>query len=130
MNKRLISIISIFSLCVSITGCSNKSNDSSSNSTKNSQITTTSPKSESIGDIDTYIKLSDDNTAVEGEGVTIENNIITITNAGTYSISGSLSNGQIIINTNKEEKTYILLDDANITCSNSAAINVISSKRI
>ena len=108
MNKRLISIISIFSLCVSITGCSNKSNDSSSNSTKNSQITTTSPKSESIGDIDTYIKLSDDNTAVEGEGVTVENNIITITNAGTYSISGSLSNGQIIINTNKPLKPKMI----------------------
>ena len=61
--------------------------------------------------------------------MTAENNTITITNAGTYSISGSLSDGQVIINTNKEEKTYILLDGANITCSNSAAINVISSKK-
>ena len=129
MNKRLISIISIFSLCVAMTGCSNKNNDSSSNSTENSQITTTSPKSESIGEIDTYVKLSDNNTTVDGEGVTVENNTITITNAGTYSISGSLSDGQVIINTNKEEKTYILLDGANITCSNSAAINVISSKK-
>ena len=129
MNKRLVSIISIFSLCVTMTGCLNKNNDSSSNSTENSQITTTSPKSESIGEIDTYIKLSDNNTTVDGEGVTVENNTITITNAGTYSVSGSLSDGQVIINTNKEEKTYILLDGAKITCSNSAAINVISSKK-
>ena len=100
MNKRLVSIISIFSLCVTMAGCSNKNNDSSSNSTENSQITTTSPNSESIGEIDTYIKLSDNNTTVDGEGVTVENNTITITNAGTYSVSGSLSDGQVIINTN------------------------------
>lgn len=131
MNKKLISFLSIFSLCVVMSGCSAKIDESSTTSTKDTQAiqTTTNQKTESIGDIDTYINLSDNNTTVEGSGVTVENNIITITNSGTYSISGKLSDGQVIVNTNKEEKTYIVLDGVDITCSNSAPIYVVSSEK-
>ena len=120
MNKKLIAILSAFSLCVSMTACSNKSDDVSKESTSSSTNVTTllsklSEKVETIGDIDTYIKLSDNNTTVDGSGVKVDGNIITINTAGTYSISGKLSDGQIIVNTDKEKKIYILLDglDAN-----------------
>ena len=131
MNKRFLSILYTLSLCVVVTACSAKTNTENnvSDSTTNSQTEIAVKESESIGDIETYIKLSDDNTVVEGSGVNVENNIITITDAGTYSISGKLSDGQIIVNTNKEEKTYIQLNGVDITCSNSAPIYVQSSEK-
>lgn len=141
MNKKLIAILSAFSLCVSMTACSNKSEDTSTgNGTSSTSTSTTTNKNanillsksdkkvETIGDIDTYIKLSDNKTTVDGSGVKVDGNVITINTAGTYSISGSLSDGQIIVNTSKEEKTYILLDGVNITCKNSSPIQVLSSE--
>lgn len=142
MNKKLIAILSAFSLCVSMTACSNKSDDISKESTSssinastatNENATTLLSKSseevETIGDIDTYIKLSDNNTTVDGSGVKVDANIITINTAGTYSISGKLSDGQIIVNTDKEKKTYILLDGVDITCKNSSPIQILSSEK-
>ena len=141
MNKKLISILSVFSLCVSMTACSNKSKDTSTGSGTSSTSTSATTnknanillsksdkKVETIGDIDSYIKLSDNKTTVDGNGVKVDGNVITINTAGTYSISGTLSDGQIIVNTSKEEKTYILLDGVDITCKNSSPIQVLSSE--
>ena len=142
MNKKLISILSVFSLCVSMTACSNKSDNTSKESTSsrtnastatNENATTllsqSSEEVETIEDIDTYIKLIDNNTTVDGSGIKVDGNIITINTAGTYSISGKLSDGQIIVNTDKEKKTYILLDGVDITCKNSSPIQILSSKK-
>lgn len=106
MNKKLISILSVFSLCVSMTACSNKSDNTSKESTSsrtnastatNENATTllsqSSEEVETIEDIDTYIKLIDNNTTVDGSGIKVDGNIITINTAGTYSISGKLSDG-------------------------------------
>lgn len=142
MNKKLIAVLSAFSLCVSMTACSNKRNDKSkesdsssiNTSTKENKNATTllsksSEEIETIGDIGTYIKLSDNNTTVEGGGVDIDGNIITINTAGTYSISGKLSDGQIIVNTDKEKKTYILLDGVDVTCKSNSPIQILSSEK-
>ncbi|WP_434798435.1 carbohydrate-binding domain-containing protein [Terrisporobacter vanillatitrophus] len=142
MNKKLIAMLSVFSLCVSMTACSNKSSDTlkeSGASSTNTSITTnknattllskSSEEVETIGDIDTYIKLSDNNTTVEGSGVDVDKNVITINTAGTYSISGKLSDGQIIVNTDKEKKTYILLNGVDITCKSTSPIQILSSEK-
>ena len=99
MNKKLISILSAFSLCVSMTACSNKSKDTSTGSGTSSTSTSATTnknanillsksdkKVETVGDIDSYIKLSDNKTTVDGSGVKIDGNVITINTAGTYSI--------------------------------------------
>lgn len=144
MNKKLIAVLSALSLCVSMTACTNKNQDTSGGNTSISTNTSTdtdtnvnantllsksSEKVETIGDIDTYIKLSDDNTTVDGSGVKIDGNIITINTSGTYSITGTLSDGQIIVNTNKEEKTYILLEGVDITCKSSSPVQILSSEK-
>ena len=132
MNKKLIAMLSAFSLCVSMTACSNKSEDTSqeggTSTNTNTLLSKSDKKVETIGEIDTYIKLSDDNTTVDGSGVKVDKNIITINMAGTYSISGGLSDGQILVDTIKEEKTYILLYGVDITCKNSSPIQILSSE--
>lgn len=98
------------------------------------QNQTTSKDTESQTDtdyeIDTYIYLRDANTTIDGDGVTFENNILTITKGGTYQINGNLSDGQIYVNsTDTEKKVKLYLDGVNVYCSTSAPLFVESSPR-
>ena len=56
-------------------------------------------------------------------GVYISGNIITITKEGTYVLSGALSEGQIVVDADSA-KVQLVLDNADITCTSSAAIYV------
>ncbi len=60
---------------------------------------------------------------------TIEGSTITITSAGTYLISGTLTNGQIIVNTQDEETVQLILNNVDITCSSSAPIYVMDAEK-
>ena len=84
------------------------------------------------------ISLSDDATNVSSgssdnsstddtvDGVTVDGNVITITSGGTYIISGTLSEGQLVVDAD-DEKVQLVLDNADITCATSAAIYVKSA---
>jgi hypothetical protein len=75
----------------------------------------------------TRIMLNGNSITVEGEGATVDGSTVTITSAGTYSISGSLADGQIIVNSDDEETVGLLLNGVNIHSSTSAPIYVISA---
>ncbi len=84
------------------------------------------------------ISLSDDSTTVSSgssdnsstddtvDGVTVDGNVITITSGGTYIISGTLSEGQLVVDAD-DEKVQLVLDNADITCATSAAIYIKSA---
>lgn len=129
MNKKLIAVISALSLCVSVTACSKKDESTKTENTTGSTINIESMKSESVGEADTFIKLGSEMT-IEGEGAKVENNKIIISSAGTYSISGKLDDGQIVINAGDEDKVYLILNGVDITSSNNAPIYAINSKKL
>lgn len=132
MNKKLLTMLCALSLTVSVTGCSAKTNTKTSTNTNKTKVTNQaidSTKSEELKEVDTYIELGD-TINIKGEGVKIENNVVTITSAGTYSISGELKDGQIVVNAGEEDKVQIQLNNANITSSNSAPIYVKSAKKV
>ena len=54
--------------------------------------------------------------------VDVKNSTITIKSAGTYRITGTLNNGQIIVNAGKDDTVTLILYNANINCSTSAPI--------
>lgn len=132
MNKKFISILIAMSLSLSVTACSeNKANTNSENVTKvteTSKVNIKALESEIVGEPDTFIKLGSE-ISVDGNGVSVENSKITITQGGTYSVSGKLDDGQLIVNVGDEEKVYIILNGIDITCSNSAPIYIINAKR-
>ena len=131
MNKKLISFLTICSLSVVLTACTTNSNANSSNKT-GTNVTATETKDydlETIGEIDTYIKLGD-NVSIDGEGASVDGNVITIKNAGTYSISGTLSDGQLIVDASDKDDIYIVLDNADITSSNNAPINIKNADKV
>ena len=63
-------------------------------------------------------------------GVNIDGSKVTITSEGTYIVSGTLSDGQIIVEADDAAKVQIVLRDASITSSDSAAIYVKSADKV
>lgn len=74
------------------------------------------------------LALNGDSIAVEGGGVTVDGSQAVITSAGVYSLSGSLTDGQIVVNTDDEQVVRLILNGVNIHSSTSAAIDIISAK--
>ena len=67
---------------------------------------------------------------VSGSNVTVEGTTATITAAGVYRLSGSLDDGQIVVETKDEGTVELILDNATITNSSSAPIFVSSAKEV
>lgn len=122
MKRKLVSILTVLVVTTGflLTGCSKTLYNTEVHESK---IPVTSANSESVGKVDTYIELGA-SIKTEGSGVDIENNIVKITKGGTYSISGTLSEGQIVIEATELDKVYIVLNGVNITNSKGAAIYI------
>lgn len=76
------------------------------------------------------ITLNGSSAVVSGSGVNISGSTVTITSAGTYIISGSLSDGQIVIAASDSDKVQLVLNNAEINCNTSAAVYVKSADKV
>ena len=72
---------------------------------------------------ETVITLGEAAT-VQGEGATAAGSTVTVTRAGTYLVSGTAENGQIVVDTMDESKVTLLLNGASLTCQTGPAILV------
>ncbi len=77
----------------------------------------------------TSIVFSGDSISVDGGGASFVGNILTIISAGTYNISGTLNDGQIIVNTQDEKTVELVLNAVNITSSSSAPIYISNAEK-
>ncbi|MEU9955721.1 carbohydrate-binding domain-containing protein [Streptomyces sp. NPDC050982] len=69
------------------------------------------------------IRLDGDSASLDGDGVKVDGATVTITAGGTYRISGTLSDGQIVVNA-PDQDVKLVLDGAKISHSSGAAIDV------
>lgn len=76
------------------------------------------------------ITLNGSSAVVSGSEVNISGSTVTITSAGTYIISGSLSDGQIVIAASDSDKVQLVLNNAEINCNTSAAVYVKSADKV
>ena len=76
-----------------------------------------------------YVTLSDDGITGETAGVAINGQTMTITAEGTYIFSGTLSEGQIVVDADNA-KVQIVFDNVDITCASSAAVYVKSAEKV
>ena len=76
-----------------------------------------------------YVTLSDDGITGETDGVAINGQTMTITAEGTYIFSGTLSEGQIVVDADNA-KVQIVFDNVDITCASSAAVYVKSAEKV
>jgi len=59
----------------------------------------------------------------------IQGSNITITSAGTYKISGTLADGQVIVDVQNNETVRLILSNVDISCSSNAPIYVMNAKK-
>ena len=130
-NKPLTQMLALTGTLALLTACSTEA----STTTASSDVSTTEATVEStlISDSSysesnsTAITFSDQTITVDGSGAAADGSILTITQPGTYILSGTLSEGQVRVETVDEADVQIVLDGATITNSTGAAIYVKSA---
>ena len=130
MRKKMLTIGLATMMILSLSGCGKSTDGNDTKTTVSSEATKTDADStgseEIISDDEMFsdrdydisyddavdIVLSDGSSATDADNVTIEGDVITITKAGSYKLTGSLSNGQIIVECDENDKVQLVLDDA------------------
>ena len=133
-------------LAFSLSGCTSSANSSTNNETTATassnvvESTNTNNLTPTYDDEDfvstwvdssaTHITLNNSSASVSGSGATASGSVVTITKIGTYVVSGTTSEGQIVVNVTEKGTVRIILNGANITNTKTAPINVIEAKKV
>lgn len=117
MKKTLAFLISLLFLC----GCGSPAEAAGADSQ-------TVPAA--ISDGGGFITLADSGSSFTGSGITLSGNTAAITAGGEYTVTGSLSDGQLIIAAPKSAKVELTMDNADISCSTGAALYVETADKL
>ena len=125
MKKQLTFFISALSIYSTLIGCSKQQPNTSDEAIQENIVESTNQDHSAA---DTTIEFGSSIT-VNGTGVTVDENIVTITQGGTYSLSGTLDDGQVIVNAGDLDQVEILLNGVHLTSSTSAPIYVMNADK-
>ena len=76
------------------------------------------------------IKFSGTTITTTGTGTTVSGNKVTITSGGEYTLTGTLSDGQLIVNVTDEDDVILNLSGITMNCSSSAPIYAINANKL
>lgn len=76
------------------------------------------------------ILLNGDSAACDSDAVTIDGGRITIGAEGVYCLTGTLTDGQIVVDAGEQDKVQLVLDGADITSATSAALYVREADKV
>jgi hypothetical protein len=145
--KRLSAVFIILALlCVACGGTTQTSSDASTSdaasgiiitptadASEGSTVTATAaPETEALTDPTDDSKVTTDDFSVTGDAgaITPDGAVYTITAAGEYTLSGALSDGQILVEAGDEDEVKLMLDNASISCSTGAPILVRNAAEV
>ncbi|MBQ7736489.1 MAG: carbohydrate-binding domain-containing protein [Oscillospiraceae bacterium] len=126
--KRTVHIILSLLLCLALMGCGATASAAGTEKTTASAAVQTVLEEETP-EADTAITLSDAGIKTEGSGVTVSGSTVTVTAEGTYLISGSLTDGQIVVDA-LDAKVVLVLDGVDVTSKGSAALYVAEADKV
>ena len=152
MRKKLISIIciSVLSLSVVLSGCQSKSlsknNSEVSNQTSTLDEDETDTSNISKFEIDSdytddeldydydeaevvAITLNGDNISCKSSDVKIDGSTITIQKAGTYLLSGTLTDGNIIVDSDDKENVRLIFNGVEISNSTTTPLYIKNAEK-
>jgi hypothetical protein len=127
-KKKLLQLLFFALLVVAFFACEKESvNSSSATDEKDTADTTVAyeDSSDYVWDTSQVVTITLNYTSIattNSEKVTINGSIATIVSSGTYRISGTLTNGQIIVNPEDTGIVRLILNGVNVTCSTSAPL--------
>lgn len=126
INKKVMVGITLFSLIFSLTGCSNNTNTTNTSLSNVSNETILSKS-----DIFTSRDLEQIVDTSEATNYTVSDNTnITITEEGTYVISGYADNVTIIVDATDEDKIDLVLDNLTIENASTPCIYVENADKV
>lgn len=116
------------------------SNDSETISTDSAALVQTVSTDQLFSDRDmdqTYdkseavdVQLADGTVSCSSDAVKVDGGRITLLDEGVYLFSGTLPDGQIVVNADSADKVQIVLDGAEITSASSAAIYCLEADKV
>lgn len=77
----------------------------------------------------TKVALNGSSITVEGQGAAAEGSTLRITAPGTYVLSGTLDNGQVLVNVGSDEEVRLVLNSVTITNQGAPAIFIEEADR-
>lgn len=72
----------------------------------------------------TNIQFEGTTITVDGSGAAVAGNIVTITDPGSYRLSGSLSDGQVVVDSEDDEAVTLILNGVTLSSSTSAPLYI------
>lgn len=76
------------------------------------------------------VQFTGNSATTDDSTVMTEPGRVTITQAGTYHLSGNLSSGQLVVDADAEDQVKIILDGANISSNSGAAIDIENADKV
>lgn len=76
------------------------------------------------------ITLSGNTASTDSDHVTVSDGTVTVNGPGTYLVSGTLANGGIVVNADKQDKVQLVLNDVSISSDTGAAIYVAQADKV
>ena len=78
----------------------------------------------------TQIRLSDEGRTVSGNGAYVYEGDIHIVYAGRYVLTGSLSDGSVVIEADGDDKIWLMLEGVSIRCEDNATLLVEQAEKV
>lgn len=135
VNKSCVATV-ILAMCLMTSGCSSQNyttNSKNTDTTVTSSITAQDTNVTHADDADNYkteITGEFSITSTDGSTITQNDSVYTITQAGEYTVTGLLSEGQIVVNADDNAEITIVLNGTSITCSNGSPIYIKNADNI
>lgn len=135
INKSCVAAV-ILAMCLMTSGCSSQNyttNSKNTDTTVTSSITAQDTNVTHADDADNYkteITGEFSITSTDGSTITQNDSVYTITQAGEYTVTGLLSEGQIVVNADDNAEITIVLNGTSITCSNGSPIYIKNADNV
>lgn len=127
----------ILTMCLMTAGCARNSTSTTTASGGDTTITSGITKDDTdvthADDAENYrVAITGDFTVTSdtSDGVTQSGSVYTITKAGEYTVTGLLSEGQLIVDAGDEDEITIVLNGTSITCSSGSPIYVKNASEV
>lgn len=135
VNKSCVAAV-ILAICLMTSGCGSQNyttNNKNTDTTVTSSITAQDTNVTHADDADNYkteITGEFSITSTDGSTITQNDSVYTITHAGEYTVTGLLSEGQIVVNADDNAEISIILNGTSITCSNGSPIYIKNADNV
>lgn len=146
MNMNFKTMAALCALAIAMTGCTKNDPESSNNSDggisdsllNNSSVNQVKIDGSGEPEIvfsaptstDCTIEFSDENIKINGSGAAVKDNVVTISKAGVYELSGSSSDAKVVVSAGKQDEITLKLNGVSLTSANGSVIDCESGKTL